>query len=212
MAKGLMIVISGPAGSGKGTVNSHLLNTDDFVYSVSATTRAPRAGERDGVNYYFISREEFARRIENGEMLEYTEYCGNFYGTPLREAEAVLDSGKNLILEIEVEGAMNVKSKYPDAVLIMLLPPSFTVQEKRLRSRGTETEEKICARLRRTREEIKKLANYDYVVYNEDFRDTDAADTVRAIVRAEKCSLRRNPTAAEDYFGLGDTGRSDGQQ
>lgn len=207
-----MIVISGPAGSGKGTVNSHLLNTDDFVYSVSATTRAPRAGERDGVNYYFISREEFARRIENGEMLEYTEYCGNFYGTPLREAEAVLDSGKNLILEIEVEGAMNVKSKYPDAVLIMLLPPSFAVQEKRLRSRGTETEEKICARLRRTREEIKELANYDYVVYNEDFRDTDAADTVRAIVRAEKCSLRRNPTAAEEYFGLGDTGRSDGQQ
>ena len=151
MKKGLLIVVSGPAGSGKGTVNAKLLETGDFVFSVSATTRAPRPGERDGVNYYYISQEEFRRRIDAGEMLEYTQYSGIYYGTPLREAEAVMESGKNLILEIEVEGAMNVKAKYPDAVLILLLPPDFSTQEARLRGRGTETENKICERLAQTR-------------------------------------------------------------
>ena len=116
MKQGLLIVISGPAGSGKGTVNAHLLGTGDYVYSVSATTRAPRPGEVDGVNYHFITKEEFERRMENGDMLEYTEYCGNYYGTPRKEAEEVLKSGKNLILEIEVEGAQNVKKKFPEAV------------------------------------------------------------------------------------------------
>ena len=166
MNKGLMIVISGPAGSGKGTVNGHLLKRDDFVYSVSATTRAPRPNETDGVNYHFISREEFISRIDSGDMLEYTEYCGNFYGTPLKEAIEVLESGKNLILEIEVEGAHNVKAKYPEAILIMLLPPSFAVQEQRLRGRGTEAEDKILARLMRTREELDVVNDYDYLVYN----------------------------------------------
>ena len=200
MKQGLMIVISGPAGSGKGTVNAHLLSRDDFVYSVSATTRAPRPGEVDGVNYRFLSREEFLARIESGDMLEYTEYCGNFYGTPRKEAEAVLESGKNLILEIEVEGAGNVKAKYPDAVLILLLPPSFAVQEQRLRSRGTETEEKILARLARTREEVALANRYDYVVYNYDGKAEEAAEEILAIVRAERDALRRNPTVADDYF------------
>ncbi len=198
--KGLMIVISGPAGSGKGTVNAHLLSRDDFVYSVSATTREPRPGEVDGVNYRFLSREEFLRRINAGDMLEYTEYCGNFYGTPRKEAEAVLNSGKNLLLEIEVEGAQNIKAAYPDAVLIMLLPPSFAVQEQRLRSRGTETEEKILARLTRTREEVALADHYDYVVYNYDGKAAEAADEILAIVRAEYDALRRNPTVANDYF------------
>lgn len=200
MNKGLLIVVSGPAGSGKGTVNAHLLKSGDFVYSVSATTRAPRPGEVDGVNYHFISREEFLARIERGDMLEYTEYCGNFYGTPKKEAEAVLASGKNLILEIEVEGAQNVKKKYPDAVLVLLLPPSYSVQEARLRGRGTETEEKIRLRLERAKEEITFSEVYDYVVYNRDGRDTDAADEIRAIVTAEKCSVARNPKIAENYF------------
>ena len=200
MNKGLLIVVSGPAGSGKGTVNAHLLKSGDFVYSVSATTRAPRPGEVDGVNYHFISREEFLARIERGDMLEYTEYCGNFYGTPKKEAEAVLASGKNLILEIEVEGAQNVKKKYPDAVLVLLLPPSYSVQEARLRGRGTETEEKIRLRLERAKEEITFSDVYDYVVYNHDGRDTDAADEIRAIVTAEKCSVTRNPKIAENYF------------
>ena len=200
MNKGLMIVISGPAGSGKGTVNAHLLKSGDFVYSVSATTRAPRPGEVDGVNYHYITREEFLSRIESGDMLEYTEYCGNFYGTPRKEAEAVLESGKNLILEIEVEGAHNVKLKYPNAVLIMLLPPSFSVQEHRLRSRGTETEEKIRERLTRTREEIEQADFYDYVVYNYDGCDVEASEEIRSIVKAENRSMRRNRDMVKNYF------------
>ena len=200
MNKGLMIVISGPAGSGKGTVNAHLLATEQFVYSVSATTRAPRPGEIDGVNYHFISREEFERRIATGDMLEYTEYCGNYYGTPKKEAEEVLASGKNLILEIEVEGARNIKKKYPEAVLIMLLPPSFKVQEARLRGRGTETEEKILERLERTRAEICEADVYDYVVYNHDGADRDASDRILAIVNAERSAMRRQGKIADTYF------------
>ena len=200
MKQGLMIVISGPAGSGKGTVNGHLLATGDFVYSVSATTRAPREGEVDGVNYHFITKEDFLSRIASGDMLEYTEYCGNFYGTPKKEAEEVLASGKNLILEIEVEGARTVKARYPDAILILLLPPSFAVQEARLRGRGTETEEKILERLTRTKEELTFAESYDYVVYNYDGRDRDAAEDILAILRAEHTALRRNGGVAERYF------------
>ena len=200
MKKGILLVVSGPAGSGKGTVNAHLLKRDDFVYSVSATTRAPRPGEVDGINYHFISKQEFLGRIERGEMLEYTEYCGNYYGTPLKEAEEVLASGKNLILEIEVEGAHNVKVKYPDAVLVMLLPPSYSVQEQRLRGRGTETEEKILQRLERAKQEVLLVSDYDYVVYNKDGCDAEAAEDILSIVTSEKCSLRRNPTVARDYL------------
>ena len=200
MKKGLLIVISGPAGSGKGTVNAHLLATGDFVYSVSATTRAPRPGEIDGVNYHFITKDDFKHRIENGDMLEHTEYCGNFYGTPKKEAEEVLESGKNLILEIEVEGAENVKKKYPDAVLVLLLPPSYSVQEQRLRGRGTETEEKIRERLARAKEEILHANSYDYVVYNRDGMDREAANDILAIVNAEQHSLLRNSSVAEDYL------------
>ena len=200
MKEGLLLVISGPAGSGKGTVNAHLLKRDDFVYSVSATTRAPRPGEVNGINYHFITKEDFLHRIEHGEMLEYTEYCGNFYGTPKKEAEEVLRSGKNLILEIEVEGAKNVKAIYPEAVLVLLLPPSYSVQEQRLRGRGTETEEKILERLARAKEEILCADAYDYVVYNYDGRDLEAAESILGIVNAEKSALRRNRSVAEDYL------------
>lgn len=200
MSKGLMLIISGPAGSGKGTVNAHLIGSGDFVYSVSATTRMPRPGEVDGVNYHFITKEDFISRIENGDMLEYTEYCGNFYGTPKKEAIAVLEGGKNLILEIEVDGAHQIKEKYPDAVLIMLLPPSFKTQEQRLRGRGTESEDKVLARLERTREELADVSSYDYIVYNYDGKDTEAADRIRAIVDAEKSSIRRNPNVRDRYF------------
>lgn len=200
MNRGLMIVISGPAGSGKGTVNAHLLATGDFAYSVSATTRAPRPGEVDGVNYHFISREEFQHRIASGDMLEYTEYCGNYYGTPRKEAEEVLESGKNLILEIEVEGAANIKKSFPEAVLIMLLPPSFSTQEKRLRARGTETEEKILERLERTKEEINKSDFYDYIVYNYDGADKIAAGEILEIVSAEKHAMRRSEPLSKIYF------------
>lgn len=198
--KGLMVVVSGPAGSGKGTVNAHLIDSGKFVYSVSATTRAPRPGEVDGVNYYFISREEFEARIASGDMLEYTQYCGNYYGTPKKEAMEVLESGKNLILEIEVEGAMTVKRKCPDSVLIMLLPPSYDVQEQRLRGRGTETEDKILARLKRAKEEVVMLPDYDYIVYNEDGKAEEAAAEIAEIVRTERHAVKRNAGAVEAYF------------
>lgn len=198
--KGLLIVVSGPAGSGKGTVNAKLLERDDFKFSVSATTRLPRPGEVDGVNYYYITHEDFEKRIALDEMLEYTSYCGNYYGTPKKEAEMVLESGKNLILEIEVDGAMQVKSKYPDAVLIMLLPPSYKVQEDRLRGRGTETEQKILERLEQTKNEVVKASEYDYIVYNRDGESDKCAEDILAIVRAEQLTSERNPMAAINYF------------
>lgn len=198
--RGILTVISGPAGSGKGTVVKRLLASGDFACSVSATTRAPRPGEVADVDYHFITKEDFMSRIERGEMLEYTHYCGNYYGTVLSEAIEIIESGKNLILEIEVEGGQNVKKIYPEAVLVLLLPPSYSVQEQRLRGRGTETEEKIRARLARTREEMPLLAHYDYVVYNYDHREGDCAEDIRAIVRAESCSMRRHPDAPVQYF------------
>ena len=198
--KGLLIVVSGPAGSGKGTVNAQLTVRDDFVYSVSATTRSPRPGEIDGVNYYYITHEEFERRIAKNEMLEYTSYCGNYYGTPLSEVQRVLDSGKNLILEIEVDGAMQVKRKYPEAVLVMLLPPSFKIQEERLRGRGTETEDKICERLNQTKSEVVLAPQYDYIVYNRDGESDKCAEDILSIVRAEQLSSKRAPDTAKNYF------------
>ena len=172
----------------------------DFVYSVSATTRAPRPGEVDGVNYHFITEEEFRARLDEGGMLEYTQYCGNFYGTPKKEAEEVLDSGRHLILEIEVDGAMQVKKRYPEAILIMLLPPSYEVQEQRLRGRATETEEKILARLEQTKFEVRRLPEYDYVVYNCDGCALDCAREIRGIVEAERHATKRVPNAASEYF------------
>jgi len=200
MEKGLLIVVSGPAGSGKGTVNRLLLESPDYAFSVSATTRAPRPGEVDGINYHFIGKDDFECRIREGELIEYTNYCGNYYGTLKKETEKILESGKNLLLEIEVEGAMNIKKLRPDAVLIMLLPPSYRVQEARLRGRATETEEKIHARLERARTELTFLSHYDYIVYNQDGGAEQCADDIRAIVRAERRSVRRNPDAEAAFF------------
>lgn len=198
--KGIMLVVSGPAGSGKGTVNAMLLKRDDFAFSVSATTRAARPGEVDGVNYHFITRESFIERIDSGDMLEYTEYCGNFYGTPLKEAEEVLRSGKNLILEIEVEGAMNVRRLCPEAVLIYVLPPDAETLEARLRGRGTNTEEDILNRLAKAREEIRCLPDYDYLVINEDDGAAAAAEEIVNIITSEQHKVGRNLENAIHFF------------
>lgn len=198
--KGLLIVISGPAGSGKGTVTQMLKASGEYAVSVSATTRSPRPGEVNGVSYHFITHDQFRARLEEGGMLEYNEYCGHFYGTPRREAEEILSRGIHLILEIDVNGALQIKSKYPDAVLIMLLSPSFAVQEQRLRGRGTEAAEEVRQRLEQTRVELSHLPEYDYVVYNRADAADACAEDIRAIVRAEQCSLRRNPDARTAYF------------
>lgn len=200
MEKGLLIVISGPAGSGKGTVTEILTERYGYVKSVSITTRDPRPGERPGKDYNYITKEQFEARLANDDTLEHTYYCGNYYGTPKTEAENVIESGKNLILEIEVDGAMQVKAKRPDAVLIMLLPPSYKKQEERLRGRGTETEEKILSRLEQTKKEVPLAPKYDYIVYNYDDRSEDCANDILAIVRSESLASKRHPDTAEKYF------------
>ena len=186
MRKGILFIISGPAGSGKGTVVKELISAhSEIKLSVSATTRNPRPGEENGVHYFFISKDEFEGRIERGEILEYTTYCDNYYGTPLKEVKRALDSGKDIILEIEVDGAMQVKKKVRGSVAIMLTPPDAETLERRLRGRGTETEEVIKWRLQRAKEEIKLLPNYDYSVVNEDGRSKECAELIYDIIRAE---------------------------
>ena len=187
MDKGLIFVVSGPAGSGKGTVVKLLREKIPTLgFSVSATTRAPRPGEVDGVNYYYISRERFGELLADGKILEHTEYCGNLYGTLKSEAERVLAEGRDIILEIEVEGALQVKKLMPDdTVTIMLIAPDKNELERRLRGRGTETDDVILNRLDRAITEIGLAEKYDYVVTNETDKSDECADKIRSIITAE---------------------------
>lgn len=166
MSKGTLFIVSGPSGCGKGTVLAEILKQDNVYYSVSATTRAPRPGEVNGVNYHFLSKDEFEKLIENGGMLEYANYCGNYYGTPKKPVEDMLAEGKNVILEIEVQGALKVMEKCPEAVSVFILPPSLKELRRRLHKRGTETEEVIEKRIGEAADEIRKAVNYDYVMIN----------------------------------------------
>ncbi len=190
--RGLLIVLSGPSGVGKGTVRKALFETpdQDFVYSVSMTTRAPRPGEVDGVDYYFVSREEFEKQIADGNLLEYAEFVGNYYGTPKDKVEEQLNKGKEVILEIEVNGALQVRDKCKDAVFIFLVPPTRNALYQRLKSRGTEDEERIMARITKANKEFKLAHQYDYIVVNDEIYN--AADRIMAIIRAEHAKTFRS--------------------
>lgn len=185
MNRGTLFIISAPSGTGKGTIVSELLKSDPNIYfSVSATTRAPREGEKDGVNYFFITREEFLGLIEAGGMLEHTEFCGNLYGTPKKAVYDKLDSGRDVLLEIETVGAMNVKAACPEAVSIFILPPSLYELRRRLEKRGTDSEEVISRRIAEARAEIEKSRLYDFVVMNDDLET--AINDVKSVMSASK--------------------------
>lgn len=190
--KGLLIVLSGPSGVGKGTVRKALFEMPEqsFVYSVSMTTRKKRPGEVEGKDYYFVSREEFEEKIKEGKFLEHAEFVGNYYGTPLDKVNEQLNLGKEVILEIEVEGAAQVREKCKDAVFIFLAPPSKAALYKRLKRRGTESEEVIKERIDKANREFKLAFKYDYIVINDEVRN--AADRIMAIIRAEHAKTERS--------------------
>ncbi|MBO0473833.1 guanylate kinase [Enterococcus sp. DIV0840] len=167
--RGLLIVLSGPSGVGKGTVRKAIFDSEenDFQYSISMTTRKMREGEVEGVDYYFRTKEEFEAMIEAGEMLEYAQYVGNYYGTPLSYVNQTLDKGKDVFLEIEVQGAEQVKEKVPDGVFIFLTPPDLSELKSRIVGRGTDDHDVIEERMRVAREEIEMMALYDYAVVND---------------------------------------------
>ena len=189
--RGLLIVFSGPSGVGKGTVRQEIFSTPDhkFEYSVSMTTRAQRTGEVDGKDYFFRSREEFEELIRKGQMLEYAEYVGNYYGTPLTYVNETLDKGIDVFLEIEVQGALQVKKKVPDAVFIFLTPPDLNELEERLVGRGTDSEEVIAQRIERAREEIALMSEYDYAIVNDEV--PLAAERVKRVIEAEHFRVDR---------------------
>lgn len=166
--RGVLFVFSGPSGVGKGTLKAKLFEefADRIAYSVSATTRGPREGEEDGKDYFFISRQEFERRVKNNEFLEHAEFAGNCYGTPRAYVEKLLDSGMNVVLEIDVQGALQVMKSMPECVSVFILPPSFEELEHRLRGRGTETEEKVRERLETAKRELPYAPQYDYQIVN----------------------------------------------
>jgi guanylate kinase len=184
--KGKLIVVSGPSGAGKSTVVFKAINgREDMCFSTSVTSRKPRPGEIDGREYFFIDRERFEKMVESDELLEHAVYVGNYYGTPRKFVEDKLDAGNSVFLDIEVQGARQVKEKKPDAVMVFLIPPTLDELRKRLEKRGTESEETICNRLSRAREEYAEADFYDYIVVNDD-PDIAAAE-LNAILLAEKC-------------------------
>ena len=188
---GMLVVLSGPAGSGKDTVISELFKSDfDITKSVSMTTRKPRDGETDGIDYMFVSEEDFLDAVENGELLEYARYGVNYYGTPKGPVDKWLEDGHIVILKIDVEGAGNIRKIYPDTVSIFIMPPSMQIIEKRLRDRGSEDEEDVLRRLKIAFNEIERCRNeYDYVVINDDLQD--AVDDIKTIINAEKHKVSR---------------------
>lgn len=197
--RGLLIVLSGPSGVGKGTVRKELFSQPDtnYEYSISMTTRGPREGEVDEVDYFFKTRSEFEELIEQDQLLEWAEFVGNYYGTPLEYVNKMRDAGRDVFLEIEVQGAAQVRSKVPDGLFIFLAPPSLTELEDRLVGRGTESNEVIASRLGAARQELEMMNLYDYVVENDEVEN--ACDRINAIIIAEHCKRER---VEKRYFDM----------
>lgn len=184
MNKGRLIVFSAPSGCGKGTMLAEILKDKNYCVSVSATTREPREGEVDGVNYHFISKGDFLQKVADSEFLEHAEYCDNYYGTLISEVDGRLNDGLNVILEIEVQGAMKIREKRPDALFIFIAPPSVNELRRRLKKRGTETDEVIEKRVSQAAGEIALAPKYDYIIVNDALED--AVSDFFAVMRAEK--------------------------
>ncbi|MCR5001334.1 MAG: guanylate kinase [Lachnospiraceae bacterium] len=191
MRKGILLILSGFAGSGKGTIVRELIKRyDNYALSVSATTRVPRPGEEDGREYFFKTREEFENMISRDEFLEHAEYVGNYYGTPRKYVEDMLEEGRDVILEIEMQGALSVKEKCPEAALMFVMPPSVQEVYNRLKKRGTESEEVIMKRMRRGAEEAEGIGKYDFLIINDDLEE--CINEVHNTVRCAKNSTLRN--------------------
>lgn len=199
--KGILLVFSGPSGSGKGTILSNYFskyNDKNIKYSVSATTRSPREGEINGENYYFVSEKEFDNMICNDELLEWAQYCGNKYGTPKKAVMDLIDQGVDVLLEIETEGAMNVKKMYPEAILIFVLPPSLSELKKRLEGRGTEEAEVIKQRINTAANELKLADEYDYILVNDELDAT--VDNFKSIIVAERSKTKINKNTISEVL------------
>lgn len=197
--KGILIVISGFSGAGKGTVVQELIKDTQFALSISATTRQPRVGETHGEHYFFLSQEKFIQMIGTGDFLEWAEFCNHHYGTPKKYVEDQLSRGKDVILEIEVQGALQVKKIFPECILVFVTPPSLKELQHRLEKRGTEEADVIKQRLQRAREEIDYMGDYDYIVVNDLLPQT--VDMIRSIVNAEHFKANRNQSLIEELKG-----------
>ncbi|MDT8716480.1 guanylate kinase [Clostridium sp. 19966] len=187
--RGVLIVLSGPSGAGKGTICKALLEKGDFWLSVSATTRKPRNGEKEGINYYFSDKEDFERKIEDNEFLEYAEVYGNYYGTPKKQVLEAIESGRDVILEIDIQGALKVKETYPQGVFLFILPPSMDELKQRIINRGSETPESLMTRFKSAFQEINYVSKYNYAVVNDTVEE--AVKKIEAILIAEKCRVDR---------------------
>ena len=202
MRKGILLILSGFAGSGKGTIVKELIKRyDNYALSVSATTRAPRPGEEDGREYFFKTREEFENMISRDEFLEHAEYVGNYYGTPRKYVEDMLEEGRDVILEIEMQGALSVKEKCPEAALMFVMPPSAQEVYNRLKKRGTESEEVIMKRMRRGAEEAEGIGKYDFLIINDDLEEciNEVHNTVRCAKNSTLSNMDVIDRVAEEF-------------